>query len=692
MKRFLILIFSLNGLFAFAGDFTLRDLGGGNAEISAYNGDASTLRVPASIDGRKITSVGAQAFFGNDNLKVLVLPEGITAVNALSFAHCAKLERVEFPNSLEKIGARAFFACGKLAAIALPDSLKSIGDEAFAFCSALKTVSAPLQIPVLGENIFPLNAPALFPPNRFPVIEIEPEAIELVDPSGDRAIDGNESCVLRVPVRNRGNADAYACRLLAEAKNADAALTFPRRLGITKIPAGETVVAEIPIAASRELRAGNAEFSFVVEEPNRFDSEERVLALETRPFVAPAIKIVDFAVSGQGGSTLKKNTPFDLQIFLQNTSAGRAEDVAVEVELPSGIVLVEGEKKQAFGTLAGGDVKPLEFSLLVPRRYRGNEIPVRVKLAEKYGTYAEDWETTLRLNTSIATGKTTIKAGASGNTSGEIEIFSFASEVDKNIPENPENRSRNLFVAIIANEDYKFVADVRFAHNDGNIFYEYCRKTLGVPANQIKFCKDATLGGMSEAIAWLEKRGETKDAELVLYYSGHGIPDDETRSAYLLPTDCSPAVLAYASAVKLENIYEQLARSEAKLVSVFLDACFSGMRRDNAPIVAAKAVRLALPKGDLSRLPPNLVVFTAASGDQTAHFAESEKHGLFTYVLLKKLQETRGNISLSELGNYLKESVFEQSLKLGDFEQNPSVLSHDAFPHWNEKLYDAEEK
>ena len=116
------------------------------------------------------------------------------------------------------------------------------------------------------------------------------------------------------------------------------------------------------------------------------------------------------------------------------------------------------------------------------------------------------------------------------------------------------------------------------------------------------------------------------------------------------------------------------------------------MRRDNAPIVAAKAVRLVVRNGDLSRLPPNLVVFTAASGDQTAHFAKDEKHGLFTYVLLKKLQETRGDISFAELGKYLKATVFEQSLKLNDFAQMPSVLSHDLFPHWNEKLYVPEEE
>ena len=686
LSTFFIFLFALPLI---AGDFSLRPLSDGTAEISAYTGSSSDLTVPEKIDGKKIIAVGAHAFFGNENLRSIILPEGVTAINTLAFAHCSKLERVRFPKSLRKIDARAFFACGKLSSIELPDLLTSIGDEAFAFCSSLKNISAPPQIFAFGENVFPLDAPGLFPPNRFPMIEIDPATIRLQDPSGNQAIDGNELCTLCIPVKNTGNTDAYGCRLRVSLKTPNSALTFSKATGITKIPAGKTVTVALPIFASRALDKGNAEFSMYVEEPNQFDSEEGILALETRPFVAPALKIVDFAVSGQGDSTLKKNAPFDLQLFLQNTTVGRAEDVVFELVLPSGIILTDGEEKQRFASLKGGETKPLEFSLLVPRRYRGSEIPVKVKISERYGDYAENWSTTLKLNTAIAANKTTIKAGAS-EASDKIEIFSFTSEVDKNIPENPENRSRNIFVAIVANEKYRFVEPVAFAQNDGKIFYEYCRKTLGVPERQIKFFRDATGGELNEALSWLETRGKLPNAELIFYYSGHGVPDDATRTAYLLPTDVSPSNLGYVK--PLSEIYEQLAYSRAKFVSVFLDACFSGMRRDNAPIVAAKAVRLAVRNGDLSRLPPNLVVFTAASGDQTAHFAKDEKHGLFTYVLLKKLQETRGNISFAELGKYLKDTVFEQSLKLNDFAQTPSVLSHDSFSHWDEKLYVPEEE
>lgn len=267
----------------------------------------------------------------------------------------------------------------------------------------------------------------------------------------------------------------------------------------------------------------------------------------------------------------------------------------------------------------------------------------------------------------------------------EILVKDLTENVDEDIPVNPQNRSRNIFVAIIANENYRFVGSVDFARNDGRIFYEYCRKTLGIPESQIRLSTDATLGEMMETVAWLEKRGKLKDSELVLYYSGHGLPDEKSGTAYLLPTDVSPSNLSYVRS--LNSFYEQLSSSRAKVVTVFLDACFSGMRRDDAPIVAAKGVRRAIPSGDISKLPPNIVVFAAASGDQTAHFAREQKHGLFTYKLLEKIKETRGKVSFEELSRHLNESVLEYSLKIGDFEQTPMTLAHDAFPHWGRMLY-----
>ena len=68
-----------------------------------------------------------------------------------------------------------------------------------------------------------------------------------------------------------------------------------------------------------------------------------------------------------------------------------------------------------------------------------------------------------------------------------------------------------------------------------------------------------------------------------------------------------------------------------------------------------------------------MVVFSATKGDQSAMPYRSEKHGLFTYFLLKKIQETSGNLSYGNLADYLSKTVSIESLKINQKEQDPEV-------------------
>ena len=75
------------------------------------------------------------------------------------------------------------------------------------------------------------------------------------------------------------------------------------------------------------------------------------------------------------------------------------------------------------------------------------------------------------------------------------QISVGTSDVDKSIPEASEVNDR-LFAVIIANEDYQREVDVNFAVNDGNTFGEYCRKTLGIPEQNIHIVENATLNNI----------------------------------------------------------------------------------------------------------------------------------------------------------------------------------------------------
>ena len=49
-------------------------------------------------------------------------------------------------------------------------------------------------------------------------------------------------------------------------------------------------------------------------------------------------------------------------------------------------------------------------------------------------------------------------------------------------------------------------------------------------------------------------------------------------------------------------------------------------------------------------------------------------HGLFTYFLLKKLQETKGQITLGELVEYVTKQVKRQSVVINNKKQTPTVI------------------
>lgn len=251
----------------------------------------------------------------------------------------------------------------------------------------------------------------------------------------------------------------------------------------------------------------------------------------------------------------------------------------------------------------------------------------------------------------------------------------YFSEVDKNIP-NLNSSNSNRFALIIGNEDYHSQqpglnneVDVDFAERDAITFKEYAIKVLGIPEDNITLLintKAVEMGREIKKLGLFAKPLSGK-AELYFYYAGHGLPDEITKESFIIPVDVSSSDLRYAQ--KLNELYNTLTEFEPRKVIVFLDACFSGGAR-NQGLIAARGVKIK-PKTDL--LNGNIIVLSASSGDQSSLPYKEKKHGLFTYYLLKKIQETKGNITIKELSDYLKEEVGVNSLKINNKEQSPQI-------------------
>ena len=260
-------------------------------------------------------------------------------------------------------------------------------------------------------------------------------------------------------------------------------------------------------------------------------------------------------------------------------------------------------------------------------------------------------------------------------TSGRVEtlrnpLAKVKSDVDENIPTVKEN-APTLFAVIIGNEKYEDETDVPYAECDANVFKDYCQKTLGLQENHIRFISNAGYNDLRRALGWLKQGLEAYGGEgcAIFYYAGHGIPDENEKTAYLLPVDGSGSDVE--SAYSLDKLYQTLGSMQAKNILVFLDACFSGAKRDGKMMASARGVAI---KTKVQVPQTNTIVFTAAQGGETAYPYKEQQHGMFTYFLLRKIQETKGNVSLGTLADYIVREVKRQSFDSNNRSQTPAVL------------------
>jgi hypothetical protein len=259
------------------------------------------------------------------------------------------------------------------------------------------------------------------------------------------------------------------------------------------------------------------------------------------------------------------------------------------------------------------------------------------------------------------------------------------SDVDVNIPNN-NIVNDNTFALIIGNEDYasqqpnlNSEINVDFAVHDAEIFKEYCIKTLGLKEEHIIFMKNATAAKMNRGINKLALISGIlhNNMDIIVYYSGHGLPDEKTKEAYLIPVDVSGSDISLG--IKLDDMYKHLTANSPDRVTVFLDACFSGGGR-NQGLLSLKGVKVKPKEGVLSG---NLVVFTSSSGEESSSIYKDKCHGMFTYFLLKKLQETKCDITYDQLFNYVNEQVKLQSSVINSKSQTPTVSgSNDVINKW----------
>ena len=96
--------------------------------ILEYKGSDTSVTIPDTIDGRKVTSIGGYAFRDCTSLTSVTIPDSVTSIEQYAFRDCTSLTSVTISDSVTTIGGSAFWGCKNLTSVTIPDSVTRIED------------------------------------------------------------------------------------------------------------------------------------------------------------------------------------------------------------------------------------------------------------------------------------------------------------------------------------------------------------------------------------------------------------------------------------------------------------------------------------------------------------------------------------------------------------------------------------
>ncbi len=135
-------------------DFVFYSTGSENYLIG-YSGNDETLTLPESYGGASYI-VSQYAFYNNQVIKSIHIPDAVKEIKNCAFMWCTALESITFANTsaIEAIASSTFYGCANLISIALPESVTDINSFAFAKCLKLGSITLGAATETIGESAF----------------------------------------------------------------------------------------------------------------------------------------------------------------------------------------------------------------------------------------------------------------------------------------------------------------------------------------------------------------------------------------------------------------------------------------------------------------------------------------------------------------------------------------------------------
>ena len=114
-----------------------------------YCSSLTSIEIPSGV-----TSIGKNAFQYCSSLTSIEIPESVISIGNNTFEHCSSLTNITIPGSVTSIGNYAFYNCTGLTSITIPKSVTSIGNGMFKYCTGLTSITIPKSVTSIGSNVF----------------------------------------------------------------------------------------------------------------------------------------------------------------------------------------------------------------------------------------------------------------------------------------------------------------------------------------------------------------------------------------------------------------------------------------------------------------------------------------------------------------------------------------------------------
>ena len=151
------------------------------------------INIPDNIEGYEVTGIGDEAFYANDKITSLTMPDSVTTIGDFAFAGCFALSEIElsqnlktvgqfgfascsieslvFPNSVEYMGYAVLGTCDKITSLTLSDNITELPAYMLSDSVSLKTLTIPSKVIKLSEMSLGYGLETVYIPKNVTVIE-----------------------------------------------------------------------------------------------------------------------------------------------------------------------------------------------------------------------------------------------------------------------------------------------------------------------------------------------------------------------------------------------------------------------------------------------------------------------------------------------------------------------------------------